>query len=132
MIIPYKQVCRKLTMGLLALMPSEKDLRQLQKTITLYETDPAHKLYLWKEKQKIIGVIGVCTKNQKEVILQHLSVLPSFRHQGIAGKMVAEVQQLFPQAVLITNEHTSSFNRYHQFSMPLVTSNDKGFTHHMH
>jgi riboflavin biosynthesis RibT protein len=132
MIIQYKKACRKLAMGLLALMPSEKDLRQLQKTITAYENNPAHKLYLWKVDQKIIGVVGIQIKNCSELELQHLSVLPSFRNQGVARKMVNELHKLFPNAVLTTNEHTSSFSRNPRFNMPPVEYDDKIFTHHIH
>jgi riboflavin biosynthesis RibT protein len=132
MIIQYRKACRKLAMGLLALMPSEKDLRQLQKTITAYENDPAHKLYLWKVDQKIIGIVGVQLKNPYELQLQHLSVLPSFRNQGVARKMVNELQKLFPHAALTTSEHTSSFSRNPHLKMTPVEYDDKILTHHIH
>lgn len=81
-------------MGLLSLMPKEKDLSVLQETIERYETDPDWKLYLWKEVD-IVGVIGVNIE-AGEAKLQHVCVNPSFRKEGIGKKMLEQLKLTLP------------------------------------
>jgi riboflavin biosynthesis RibT protein len=107
MLIRYKNAYKKVAMGLLSYMPSERHLRHLQRTICLYETDAARKLYLWKEDQRIIGVIGVLLLDEYILELQHISVIPSFRKQGIAKTMIKELMDLYPNKILTTNENTA-------------------------
>ena len=58
MLIRYKKSFEKIAMGLLSFMPNEKDLKKLQQTIKEYETNDQWHLFLWKENDDIIGLIG--------------------------------------------------------------------------
>lgn len=91
-------------MGLLALVVKEKELRSLQQLMDLYESDPLHQLYTWKENDKIVGVIGVM-KEADEFAVQHLSIIPSYAKDEIAQKMLAGLQEISRfEKMRITNE----------------------------
>lgn len=94
-------------MGLLSFMPNEKDLKKLQQTMKQYEGDDKWQLYLWKEED-ITGLIGVVIDDDI-IEVQHISVNPSHRCQGIGKNMVRSLKQLHEQKKVVPNEHTSSF-----------------------
>ncbi|MDY0408352.1 GNAT family N-acetyltransferase [Virgibacillus soli] len=101
MLIRYKRNFEKIAMGLLSFMPQEKDIKILQKTITEYEQNPDYHLYLWKEVDAMIGVIGLQKMGeQNKMMIKHLAVDPSHRYQGIGKKMVQEIKKLYK------DEHT--------------------------
>jgi len=90
MLIRYKNQ-EKIAMGLLSFMPVEKDVKMLQKTMKEYETNPDWHLLLWKEEEDIVGAIGIRVEDDLHVVIQHVSVNPSYRNIGIGNKMVAAV-----------------------------------------
>lgn len=109
MLIRYKKNYEKIAMGLLSFMPSEKDLKKLQNTIKLYETDESWQLFLYKEDEDIIGAIGikVCDQNAE---LHHLSINPSYRGQGKGKAMLNELSNQLGKATEIKpNEYTIEF-----------------------
>lgn len=108
MLIRYKKQFEKIAMGLLSFMPNEKDLKVLQQTMRLYETEENRQLFLWKEGDDIIGLIGVSFNNQSAMI-EHISVNPSHRHQGIGKTMVKAFKEIYPEKELKSNEMTDSF-----------------------
>lgn len=108
MLIRYKKVYEKIAMGLLSFMPNEKDLKKLQSTMKRYETDEDWQLYLWKEDDDITGLIGVNVKDDY-VEIQHISVNPSHRHQGIGRNMVKSIKKLYKDKTVIPTTHTESF-----------------------
>lgn len=93
MLSRYKKSYRKIAMGLLALVVREKELRSLQQLIDLYESDPLYQLYIWKENEKVVGLIGVA-KEANEFKVQHLSIIPSYAKDEIAEKMQASLQEI--------------------------------------
>jgi riboflavin biosynthesis RibT protein len=107
MLIRYKKAFEKIAMGLLSFMPTEKDLKKLQQTMKQYETDEHWQLYLWKEED-IIGLIGVIN-DENSLEIQHISVNPSHRYQGVGKKMVASLKEMYPEKQLKANEHTAPF-----------------------
>ncbi|KOO44047.1 GNAT family N-acetyltransferase [Priestia koreensis] len=109
MLIRYKRNYEKIAMGLLSFMPTEKDLKKLQQTIKEYEQNDGWQLYLWKEEDDLIGIIGVTNLNDQMIEVQHLSVNPSHRHQGIGKAMLQEVKRLYADKEVRPNEHISSF-----------------------
>ncbi|EIJ78739.1 GCN5-related N-acetyltransferase [Bacillus methanolicus PB1] len=109
MLIRYKKAFEKIAMGLLSFMPNEKDLKKLQQTMKQYENDKGRQLFLWKEGEDIIGLIGVLVVNDYEVEIHHISVNPSHRHQGIGKSMVKALKDFYPEKELIPNEYTASF-----------------------
>jgi riboflavin biosynthesis RibT protein len=109
MLIRYKKAFEKIAMGLLSFMPNEKDLKKLQQTMKNYETDESWHLFLWKEDEDIIGLLGVNFTDHKVMLIQHISVNPSHRHQGIGKRMVNALQDMFPDWNASANEETSAF-----------------------
>ena len=95
MLIRYKKNQEKIAMGLLSFMPVERDVKLLQHTMKEYETNPEWHLYLWKEDDDVIGAIGLMIKDELNVIIQHISVNPSYRNMGIGQKMVDGIKQLY-------------------------------------
>jgi riboflavin biosynthesis RibT protein len=108
MLIKYKKMYEKFAMGLLSFMPEEKEIKKLQNTMKLYETDENSQLFLWKDED-IVGVIGADFSNETTIIIKHISVNPSFRHQGIGKAMVKELKEMFPDKEILPNEQTSAF-----------------------
>lgn len=108
MLIRYKKAFEKIAMGLLSFMPNEKELKKLQLTIKQYEESENWQLFLWKEDDDIIGLIGVLF-NEDDMEIQHISVNPSHRHQGVGRRMVKALDELYPNKQLHANEEIASF-----------------------
>src|SRR5690625_4997020 len=110
MLIRYKKSQEKIAMGLLSFMPVEKDVKLLQKTMKEYETNPDWHLYLWKEDDDIVGAIGLKIPDDLNVIVQHISVNPSYRNIGIGKKMVSRIRELYGEKYdVCANELTQKF-----------------------
>lgn len=108
MLIRFKKTFEKIAMGLLSFMPNEKDLKKLQQSMKNYEMDDAWQLFLWKEED-IIGLIGIIFHNENSYEIQHISVNPSHRNQGIGKKMVQALKEIYPDKVIISNQLTAAF-----------------------
>lgn len=108
MLIRYKKTFEKIAMGLLSFMPNEKDLKKLQQSMKNYELDDSWQLFLWKEED-IIGLIGVTFHHDDSYEIQHISVNPSHRNQGIGKKMVQAIKEIYPNKSILTNQLTEAF-----------------------
>jgi riboflavin biosynthesis RibT protein len=108
MLIRYKKTFEKIAMGLLSFMPNEKDLKKLQQSMKNYEVDDFQQLFLWKEED-IIGLIGIAFQNENSYEIQHISVNPSHRNQGIGKKMVQAIKEIYPAKVMLSNHLTEAF-----------------------
>src|SRR5690625_1769731 len=112
MLVRYKKNMQKIAMGLLSFMPDEKnDVKKLQQTILEYETNPDWHLYLWKENDDTLGAIGLKIVDGINAVIQHISVDPSHRNQGIGKTMVKEVVQQYKDmyAVCTVDEEIQHF-----------------------
>ncbi|MDR4946982.1 GNAT family N-acetyltransferase [Neobacillus cucumis] len=109
MLTRYKKMFNKIAMGLLSFMPNEKDLQQLQMTMSKYETEQNRQLFLWKEQEDIIGLIGVLFVEKDLMKVLHISVNPSHRGQGIGKKMIKTLKELYPDPHIIPDTHTKAF-----------------------
>lgn len=107
MLIRFKKNYEKIAMGLMSFMPTEKDLKKLQQTIKQYETDENWQLFLWKADD-IIGILGIMI-NGFDLEIQHISVNPSHRQQGIGKQMIKSIKELYPDYTIHSNEYTASF-----------------------
>ncbi|WP_188206059.1 GNAT family N-acetyltransferase [Alkalibacillus aidingensis] len=108
MLIKYKKTFEKIAMGLLSFMPDEKEVKKLQSTIKEYETNDQWQLFLWKEDD-VLGALGVRFEDQK-IVVQHLSVTPSHRNQGIGKQMVKALKEQYGDDYIIcANEKTEGF-----------------------
>lgn len=108
MLIRYKKAFEKIAMGLLSFMPNEKDLKKLQQTMKQYETDSNWQLFLWKDED-ITGLLGVQFVDDESLQIQHISVNPSHRHQGIGKSMVCALQELYRDKNVVPNADTAGF-----------------------
>src|SRR4051794_30638344 len=109
MLIRYKKTFKKIAMGLLSFMPNEKNLQTLQLTMRLYETEQNRQLFLWREDEGIIGLIGVLFVDDKTLQIVHISVNPSHRGQGLGKKMIKTLKELHRDILFIPNENTGSY-----------------------
>ncbi|HDR4729658.1 TPA: GNAT family N-acetyltransferase RibT [Bacillus cereus] len=109
MLIRFKKSYEKIAMGLLSFMPTEKDVKTLQLTMKDYEAKDDWQLYLWKQNEDFVGIMGIVKKENQVLEIQHLSVNPSHRHMGIGTKMVQELKSKFFEFTICGNEQTASF-----------------------
>jgi riboflavin biosynthesis RibT protein len=105
----YKKMFNKIAMGLLSYMPNEKEIQKLQMTINDYETEQDHQLFLWKEEEGIIGLIGILFSDKEKIQIKHISVNPSHRGQGIARRMINSLKELHPGTPVIPDKNTVDF-----------------------
>ena len=108
MLIRYKKTYEKIAMGLLSYMPGEQSVKALQETICNYETIENWQLFLWKKDEDFIGLLGI--EIGKDVYtLQHLSVNPSFRGEGIGKEMVKAIHGQHPDKECQSTDVTDTF-----------------------
>jgi len=108
MLIRYKKSFEKIAMGLLSFMPDEKDIKKLQQSMKSYETDETKQLFLWKEDEDFIGLIGVEVHGNTAVLID-VSVNPSHRGQGVGRKMVTSVRGFYPGYEFDARKETAQF-----------------------
>ncbi|WP_431807486.1 GNAT family N-acetyltransferase [Lysinibacillus sphaericus] len=108
MLIRYKKAFEKIAMGLLSFMPNEKDIKKLTETIQSYENDDNWVLYLWKKNDEYVGIVGLVADNHTATI-QHVSVVPSYRGEGVAKEMLQEVAELGQYEQLRATDETREF-----------------------
>ncbi|MDM5247139.1 MULTISPECIES: GNAT family N-acetyltransferase [unclassified Lysinibacillus] len=109
MLIRYKKAFEKIAMGLLSFMPNEKDIKKLKETIHSYENDDNWVLYLWKKNDEYIGIVGLVTDSNNIATIQHVSVVPSYRGEGVAKEMLQEVAELGQYESVRATEETRKF-----------------------
>ncbi len=109
MLTRYKKNHEKIAMGLLSFMPKEKDVKQLMATIKSYENDENQKLFLWKEDDDFIGIIGVRLLGNNKCQVQHICVSPSHRNQGVGHKIVEHLHRIYPAYDFSGNEDVTEF-----------------------
>lgn len=108
MLVRYKKSLEKIAMGLLSFMPQEKDVKRLMETISGYESNDDWQLFLWKKDDEYVGVLGI-VKQEATAIIQHITVVPSYRGEGVAMEMLADLQELETFDEIESNEETAPF-----------------------
>lgn len=109
MLIRYKRNYEKIAMGLLSFVPTEKDLKKLQQTMKEYEQNEHWQLYLWKQEEDIIGIVGISMLDRSLIEVQHVSVNPSHRQQGIGKKMIKALKEMYTTAQIKPSEIIAPF-----------------------
>ncbi|UZN00973.1 GNAT family N-acetyltransferase [Lysinibacillus sp. MHQ-1] len=56
-----------------------------------YENDDNWVLYLWKKNDEYVGIVGLVTDENNTATIQHVSVVPSYRGEGVAKEMLQEI-----------------------------------------
>ncbi|MGE7113382.1 GNAT family N-acetyltransferase [Lysinibacillus sp. NPDC047702] len=111
MLIRYKKAFEKIAMGLLSFMPNEKDIKKLKETIHSYENNDNWVLYLWKKNDEYVGIVGLVTDDNNIATIQHVSVVPSYRGEGVAKEMLQEVAELGQFESVRATDETRKFVR---------------------
>lgn len=93
MLVRYKKSLEKIAMGLLSFMPEEKEVKHLMETMQNYDENEDWQLFLWKNDDEYVGIIGISLIGSVATV-QHLTVLPNYRGEGIAQSMVKELLNL--------------------------------------
>ncbi|RYM05361.1 GNAT family N-acetyltransferase [Sporolactobacillus sp. THM7-7] len=101
MLIRYKKSYEKIAMGLLSFVPTEKEIKTLMQTIRKYEEDDKWQLFLWRDGDDIIGEIGIHFINDQEAVIEHISVNPSYRSEGIGKKIIMALKKSLGEDILI-------------------------------
>ncbi|MFD1065290.1 GNAT family N-acetyltransferase [Oceanobacillus locisalsi] len=110
MLIRFKRNLEKIAMGLLSFMPEEKDVKKLQETIREYEENDQSHLHLWKEGDDVLGAIGVQIVSDNQLVINHLTVNPSHRDQGIGSRMIAEIHRIYSNKYeIVPSERVKAF-----------------------
>lgn len=94
-------------MGFLSLMQREKDIKELNRIVNLYELTPTWQLYFLKQNEDYIGAIGVVIQ-QDYFIVQHIAVLPSYKGEGIEHLMLEKTQELLQPWEMQSTEETKA------------------------
>lgn len=108
MLVRYKKSLEKIAMGLLSYMPEEKEVKRLMETMQTYDNNESWQLFLWKKEDEYVGLVGVSIVASIATV-QHISVLPSYRGEGIAINMLNELLNLDNIDEIKASERTASF-----------------------
>ena len=108
MLIRYKKAMEKIAMGLLSFMPEHKEIKKLMDTMQIYDKHDDWQLYLWKKDDEYVGAIGVKVEDNTAII-QHITVIPSYRGEGVGKEMVSELCDL------VDVEHVRGINEVQPF-----------------
>lgn len=108
MLTRYKKCHEKIAMGLLSFVQKEKGVQQLKATLGAYKEDASQTLYLWKEGEDFIGVIGV-REEDTNCFIQHVSVSPSHRNNGVGHEMIKHIQKKYANSNVIGEEDIVEF-----------------------
>ncbi|WP_251550821.1 GNAT family N-acetyltransferase [Neobacillus muris] len=108
MLMKYKSAYQKIAMGLLSFFPEHRDLERLLVTMKEYITESNRQLFLWKEQEGFIGLIGVRI-GENQIQVTHICVNPSHRNQGLGKRIVRALQEHYSKVPLTGDEATSEF-----------------------
>lgn len=110
MLIKFKKQFEKIAMGLLSFMPDEKDVKVLQDTMHKYEMNENWHLYLWKQEEEVVGAIGFKIEDELSLVIQHISVNPSYRDIGIGKQMIDGIKAMFDEKYAVcANDYLEDF-----------------------
>lgn len=107
-LIKYKNSHEKIAMDLLSFMPSEQNLATVQKTLKRYEENRGWQLYLCKQGNDYIGIIGIELKKYTFEV-HHICVSPAFQGEGAGHGIVQQILQLYEPLALCATTETKEF-----------------------
>ncbi|RAZ81390.1 GNAT family N-acetyltransferase [Planococcus halotolerans] len=108
MLVKYKKANRIVAMGLLSLTASQYGIDDLRRIIQTYEEDPKWQLYLWKEQDDFLGMVGI-ELDEYTFTVHHASVIPSYQNEGIGHRMIENLQQLHEPLAMCSSSLTKDF-----------------------
>ncbi len=107
-LVRYKKTYQKIAMGFLSYIPGDYSVKQLQEILSRYETEENWELFVVKEQEDLIGIIGA-ELEEETLTVHHLSLNPSFRGEGIGKEVVAKLQEEYPDKAASGTEYTDAF-----------------------
>ena len=108
MLTKYNKSIEKIAMVLLSFMPAEQEIRNLRETMLKYEENTVWQLYLWKQEDAFVGLLGI-KMEEHTFTVHHASVDPTYRRGGIGHAMVKKVQELQEPRALQSSFETKDF-----------------------
>ncbi|WJY28630.1 MULTISPECIES: GNAT family N-acetyltransferase [Sporosarcina] len=83
-------------------------MKQLQEILARYETEEDLELFLVKQQEDFIGIVGAEIE-EDTMTVHHLSLNPSFRGEGIGKEVMAKLQEEYPDKIPYGNDYTDAF-----------------------
>lgn len=103
MLNKYSDENKKIAMGFLSYIVDLKDLNNMEQELNLYSEDDNRQLYLWKSNIEDYSGIVALSFSKKTVFIEYISLNPSYRSQSNIFKIFDDVQQKFPDLVILGN-----------------------------
>lgn len=95
-------------MGFLSYISDLKDLDNLEQELNLYSEDDNRQLYLWKSNIEDYSGIVALSFSDRTVFVEYISLNPSYRSQSNIYKIFDDIQQKFPDRVILGNFNLSN------------------------
>ncbi|CAJ1179953.1 RibT protein [Companilactobacillus paralimentarius DSM 13238 = JCM 10415] len=107
MLSKYSDENKKIAMGFLSYISDLKDLNNLEQELQLYSEDENRQLYLWKSNMEDYSGIVALSFSDNTVFIEYVSLNPSYRSQSNVFKIFDDIQQKFPNLVILGNFNLS-------------------------
>ncbi|MBU9673309.1 GNAT family N-acetyltransferase [Planococcus sp. CP5-4] len=108
MMIEYESCHRETVLRLLSHLPSARKGVPVQQILNTYEGLAERRLYVWKESDKVVGVIGIHLQQQTFAV-HHIAIHPSFRNRGIGNSLLQSVQEEHISQAMCSTHETKDF-----------------------
>lgn len=103
MLNKYSDENRMIAMGFLSYINDLKDLDNMEQELKLYSEDDNRQLYLWKSNIEDYSGIVALSFSSNTVFIEYISLNPSYRSQSNIFKIFDDIQQKFPNLVILGN-----------------------------
>lgn len=107
-LVRYKKMYQKTAMGFLSYISSDYTVKQLQEIMNRYEMEDEWDLYVVKEQDNLVGIVGVEVFDDYFVV-HHLSLNPSFRGEGLGKEILSKLEEEYPDKEIYGTEYKDSF-----------------------
>lgn len=110
MLYPYKDDYEKIAMGLFSYVDHLKEPKRLIDEINWYQDEEDRQIYLWKssETDDFVGIVGLEIEDEL-VLIRLISVMPSYRDEGVAHDMLSAVARVFSEYKIVGTLETAAF-----------------------
>lgn len=98
MLVKYKKMHERTAMGLIAFSCEVKDPLFLLETVQGYEQDENRRLYLYRQDDDFIGIVGFRLMDG-HAELEHIALSPSFRGEKMSYELLDEAQKMLQMEI---------------------------------
>ncbi|MCK2157828.1 GNAT family N-acetyltransferase [Exiguobacterium sp. Helios] len=106
MLVKYKKLNERTAMGLIAFSCEVKDPKYLLETVQTYEQDENQQLYLYKQDEDFIGIIGFQLVDG-HAELKHIALSPSFRGERMSYMLLDAAEKMLRTEITGATDETS-------------------------